>query len=181
MIGQDYPDKAPFKNYKLIKASPTDKEIKEQFMDWHNEHPSYAVTQHQYVYNDGIEALYITYIDLDEAEKDIDPEYRGIRNVFYFDKFEEPLTSGESVVTKWYNDNDVDILSKISAIDVKKQISVTGIVSVNRKEAQEAYNRKRENEQKQRDKMAKELAIKSLTEEKRNNPVNDKIKKKGKK
>lgn len=107
----------------------------------------------------------LTYFDLDEAEKDVDPEYRTPRNEFYFKKIVDPLSSGESKVTDWYNENDIDIISKVSFVDTVNLEIVTGIVYVQREEAKAAYDLKYERQQKQIQKMSEEMAKKQINKE----------------
>lgn len=170
MRRQEYPDKAPYKHFILVKNGAQDKEIEEQLKEWHENNPSFSIGQHQYTYvggteGNGIEILELTYFDLAEAEKDVDPEYRTPRNEFYFKKIVDPLSSGESKVTDWYNENDIDIISKVSFVDTVNLEIVTGIVYVQREEAKAAYDLKYERQQKQIQKMSEEMAKKQINKE----------------
>lgn len=170
MRKQEYPEKAPYKHFILVKNGDKDKEIEEQLLDWHKENPSFSIGQHQYAYvgskeGNGIETLSLTYFDLDEAEKDVDPEFRTPRNEFYFKKIEDNLISGTSNVETWYNDNDIDIISKVNFVDTEKLKVVTGIMYVKRDEAKAAYDLKYERQQKQIQKMSEEMAKKQIVKE----------------
>lgn len=169
MQRQQYPDKAPYKKWKLINNGG--ESLEQQLSNWHKEHPSFAITQHQYGFvggenGNGIEFLTLTYFDLDEAEKDVDPEFRTPRNEFYFHKSVEPLESGISdEFSSWYENNDIDIISVSSYIDTKNLTLVSGYIYVDRAESKAAYDLKYERQQAQIKKMSEEMAKKQLAKE----------------
>ena len=158
MLDQKYPAKAPYHNWVL---TSTNGDLEQQLLDWHSTHPSYAITQHQYTCDNehGIEALILTYFDLDEAEKDVEEEFRTPRNQFYFKKIVSPLQSDmDSNADNWYNENNIDIISKSSWIDFKSSSLVTGFVYVDRTESEKAFEEKKQRQQKQVQQMANKMA-----------------------
>ena len=169
MRRQEYPEKAPYHSWKFVNNGG--ETIEEQLQKWYNEHPYYAITNHLYSFqgNDngyGIEFLEVKYFDLEEAEKDIDPEFRTPPNNYYFKKIIEPLESGFSnKFEEWYQNNDVDIISVSTYLDTKNLQLVNGYIYVDRKEAKDAYDLKYERQQKQIQKMSEEMAKKQINKE----------------
>lgn len=175
MRKQEYPDKSPYHSWRFVNNGGLD--IASQLQAWYDEHPSFAVTNHQYGYEgnengNGIEFLEVKYFDVDEMEKDTDPSLRTPPNRFYFKKIVEPLNSGFSEeFEEWYSNNDIDIISVTTYLDIKNLQLVNGYIYVDRKEAKEAYDLKCERQQQQIQKMSEELAKKQINKEtdKRNN------------
>lgn len=169
MRKQEYPDKAPYHKWHFVNNGG--ESIEEQLQNWHKENPNYAITQHQYYIvggkeGNGIEILDVTYFDLEEAEKDIDPEFRTPRNEFYFKRIFEELKSGLSEgFEDWYQNNDIDIISSSSYIDVVNMKIVNGYIYVEREESIAAYDLKYERQQKQIQKMSEEMAKKQINKE----------------
>lgn len=169
MRKQEYPDKAPYHDWRFVNNGGTP--IEEQLQKWYDEHPSYAVTNHQYGFEggidgNGIEFLKVKYFDINETEKDTAPEFRTPPNRFYFKKILEPLQSGLSEEFEdWYPNNDVDIISVTTYLDAKNLQLVNGYMYVDRKEAKEAYDLKCERQQKQIQKMSEDLAKKQINKE----------------
>lgn len=158
MIKQQYPDKAPYKNWNLVEISGETEDLKTQLQNWHKENPTFAITQHQFRRNNDVAVLELTYFDIAEAEKEVEKDMRTPRNEFYFIEIVDSLISQYSKVDEWYNENDVDIISKSIDIDRENKEICTGIIYVNRKEAAEAFEKKQDNEMKRQQKMANQLA-----------------------
>lgn len=169
MAKQEYPDKAPYHSWRFVNNGGDD--IDKQLLEWYDSHPNCAITNNQYGYEgsengNGIEFLQIKYFNLEEAEKDIDPEFRTPPNRFYFKKIVEPLESGGSKeFEEWYTNNDVDIISVTTYLDIKNLQLVNGYIYVDRKEAKEAYDLKYERQQKQIQKMSEAMAKKQIVKE----------------
>lgn len=169
MQRQEYPEKAPYHSWRFVNNGM--ESIDKQLLKWYDEHPNCAITNNQYGFEggengNGIEFLQIKYFDLEEAEKDVDPEFRTPPNRFYFKKIVEPLESGCSKeFDDWYENNDVDIISVTTYLDMKNLQLVNGYIYVDRNEAKEAYDLKYERQQKQIQKMSEEMAKKQINKE----------------
>lgn len=158
MMKQQYPDKAPYKHWNLAEIDGETDDLKTQLQNWHKEHPTFAITQHQFKRVGDIAVLELTYFDIAEAEKSVEEDMRTPRNEFYFIEIVDSLISQYSKVDEWYNENDVDIISKSIDIDTENREIHTGIIYVDRKEAAQAFEKKQDNEMKRQQKMANQLA-----------------------
>ncbi len=158
MKKQKYPDKAPYKHWNLVQIGGETDDLQSQLQAWHTDHPNYAITHHQYRKNGDVEVLSLTFFDIAEAEKDVDEDLRTPRNEFYFTVITDPLVSQESLATGWYENRDIDIISKSIDIDLDNKLIYTGYIFVDRKESAAAFDKKQENQIKIQQKLANQLA-----------------------